>query len=617
MSIRNALLYCAIGFVVLLACVARIVHLDADPYYANWVGHITDEGRWSEIARNLALFGSPDSTPLTRVQLLLSPGYQAANYASFLVFDVGFWSARIFAAVSGMLIVVVAFVVLRRHVTAFALGVGVVILGFETNLLAESRMALPEVPSAFASLAAFLVLVLARPTKWSAFLAGVLAAVALSLKGTTGFVILIFPFIILFCPDDGSLRARIPRAAAFLAGLLSVTGAGLASAYMLGLTNLQGLANAVKLFLYFATPTDPYSIISRFFDSPELEARNLMLLGAWFCSWFWFSRGTNAPRVASTLYIASGVWAGWWLLVWSANEYLPGRYVVHLVVPAAIHIMAGVTLATHDSLARIARAMEWRRGPAKAAVLAWLVFPTAVFGGTVLCGLAPALALDPSRLSVRLASIAVMLVPMAIAAARSGAGERTIAGFLVAPVLLSVVWLTGRELGLLRQFWLFDSRAQFAMWALVASATALASFALARRPRSSPWVRTVQYCSIAVVATVLGLRIAPAVLTPTFSIRDASRGLGEELASARQVRALSATSMFLENRLRYRDLAIDDRDFDSLVILRHSTVPSRFLEWKATEHLRLTRTFPLSIHPRQDADGDKEEIAVIEVYRAK
>ena len=161
-----------------------------------------DEGRWSEIARNFTLFGTLDGTSNARLHLLLAPGYQMVQHAMFRLFGIDFWSARLFAAVCGILTVAVAFFALRRHVTSFALALGVVILGFETNLLAESRIALPEMPSVLFSLLAFLVLVLGQKTRWNAFIAGLIAAIAVAMKAMTVMVMPVFPVIILI-----SLRA--------------------------------------------------------------------------------------------------------------------------------------------------------------------------------------------------------------------------------------------------------------------------------------------------------------------------------------------------------------------------------------------------------------------------
>ena len=49
---------CAALGVLVLGVLLRISYLDSDPHYYAWAGYITDEGRWVENARSLALRGT-------------------------------------------------------------------------------------------------------------------------------------------------------------------------------------------------------------------------------------------------------------------------------------------------------------------------------------------------------------------------------------------------------------------------------------------------------------------------------------------------------------------------------------------------------------------------------
>jgi hypothetical protein len=54
-------------FIVLGVGVAvRLLYLDADPYYYEWIGYIIDEGRWVQQARSLVLQRSSGEGTLTR-----------------------------------------------------------------------------------------------------------------------------------------------------------------------------------------------------------------------------------------------------------------------------------------------------------------------------------------------------------------------------------------------------------------------------------------------------------------------------------------------------------------------------------------------------------------------
>ena len=338
---------------IVLASAGRLIYLDADPSFPTWIGYVVDEGRWNETARNMALFGDPDVNWFSRLHLFISPGYQAVNYIVFLALGVDFWSARLFGALAGILVLVTVFVALRRHVSSLALAFGVVVLGLETNVFWASRMALPEMPAVLATLLAFFLLVLGRKTPWSAGVAGLLAVVAVAMKGTTALAVLIFPVIALIVPQGMPVQGRIVRATAFVAGFALPIVAACAALSVLGYLKADAVGDIAGRFLDFLSWTSAYLAVSRFFDSTELEARNLLLLGMWFCSWQWFARQPRTRCIADELYLASGIWAGWWLLVWSANTYLPGRYQVHFVVPATIHIMAGLSLGGRDFVARI------------------------------------------------------------------------------------------------------------------------------------------------------------------------------------------------------------------------------------------------------------------------
>src|SRR5678815_508471 len=86
---RRLALAVLVGGVVL-----RFARLDADPYYYEWNGYITDEGRWIAHARALRLFGEIGSVG-SALHLILAPVFQAGAYVVFALTDVSLWSARL------------------------------------------------------------------------------------------------------------------------------------------------------------------------------------------------------------------------------------------------------------------------------------------------------------------------------------------------------------------------------------------------------------------------------------------------------------------------------------------------------------------------------------------
>lgn len=604
-----------IGLLVLLACAARLVYLDADPGLPTWIGYVADEGRWSETARNVALFGDPDVNWFSRLHLFLSPGYQAVNYIAFLALGVDFWSARIFAAVSGLLVVLTVFLALQRHVTALALALGVVVLGFETNVFALSRLALPEMPAVLATLLAFLALVLGRKRLWSAALAGLIAAAAVAMKGSSVLVLLIFPVIALVIPQQVTVQGRVARLAAFVVGFALPVTLGLIGLFALGYLKAEQVSQIAVNFLGFLSLTGPYPTVSRFLDSTEHEARNLLLLGVWFSSWLWFYRQPRKPSVASHLYLASGVWAGWWLIVWSANVYLPGRYLVHFIVPATIHIMAGLSLGERDTIGRIVNGLGQRHSIRRAAVLSWLVLPCAIVVSSVIAAAIGIGGWNVDRLSERIAIVVALTGLLASFVSVRQVNERSIVGFLSFPVVMTLFWLGGRELGLFAGFWEFGSPASAAIWSAAAGAAFVLCFALA--PQLRDWPAVAGAAAIALLAVIFLAQAAPPIVFPTYSLRDASRDLERHLPVDRPIRTVTAASLFLENGIRYRELRREDQQIDGLVIFEHGGVARRFLHSERATRLVKVHAYPLTVSPGYRTAEGRHEVPVVGIYRAR
>jgi hypothetical protein len=615
MTRRGAADWWIIGL-MLLACIARVVHLDADPHFPTWIQYVVDEGRWNETARNLALFGAPDGSYVGRLHLTLSPGYQAVNFFLFKTFGVTFWSARFFAAICGILIVISVYWSLRRYATGPALALGIVILGFETNLLAESRLGLPEIPALLGMLLAFLVLVVGRKTAWNALLSGVLAAAAIGLKGTSLLIVPVLWLVIIGSPQGGPWRQRGIRALAFAVGLVLPIIAGLILAVGLGLFDTRGLTSAGSRFFEFLAIADPRLMVWRYFESTQLEIRNLMLLGAWFCSWIWFHRDSNANPVTREIYLMSGLWAGWWLVLWTINDYSPGRYVVHFVVPATIHLVAGLSLLGTDTFARIAARLGRRRGLAGAALLVWLVLPSAIFATTILTSLGGSIGVDASRASIRVVVIVALAGLLAVAMrGRGGPGKGAVAGFLTFPVFMALLWLGGRELGSFDAFWKYEIGTGPAVWLAVSTLVASGCWWVARQ-QSVPQFSTALFVIVIVLlaATFLWQGAHP-VVAPTYSIRDASRQIGQQYSGQAKVLTLNASSLFLGNTLRYREISRDDSRYDVLVLFEHNLSSRKFLQSPRAADLVRVQTYPLTIHPRYEVDATTFGPADVGVYK--
>ena len=107
---------------------------------------------------------------------------------------------------------------------------------------------------------------------------------------------------------------------------------------------------------------------------------------------------------------------------------------------------------------------------------------------------------------------------------------------------------------------------------------------------------------------------------PTYSIRDASRELGRQLAAAFDVRTVAAASLFLDNTLRYRERACNETDrddqsrCDAVVVFEHNLMARKFLRSAGAANLDRIRTFPVKIHPHYRVDEVKDGSAQIALY---
>lgn len=609
--------YWAIVLLVGFACVVRFVFLDADPYFPYWIGYVTDEGRWSEVSRNLVLFGSPEASRDARLHLMLSPAYQAGAFLSFKTLGVSLWSARLLAAASGALLVITMFLALRRHVSVFAIALGTIIVGYEPNMLWESRVALPEIPAALVSLWTFLILVLLAPTRANAFLAGLVGALAVAMKATNGPIVVAFLLIIVFAPGDESMRARLWRTVAFISGFLLVIVSGAALALASGIIELDGAMRASGRILSFVQFGDVTSIVLRMVDDPEMEIRNVMLLGMWFCSWIWIAAGRREASIVERLYIGSGIWAMCWLVFWSGNSYLPGRYVVHFIVPATINIMAGLALFRHESFSNMAAVLSAKpRGMARIALLLWLALPSAVVIAPIVIGTAHLVELDLSSFSARCAVTGALAGLIAFSPGWDHRLTRRLPLLLVLPVVLTLAWVGARALGLIGGWWVLGGAALTAFGALLVLAVVV--FGTASTFGKLPLLqRSLVLVSLPFVAWVYGAQSAPTLINPQYSVRDASRNLESLLDDAASIRSMSASSLFLENTLDYRELTSSETSFDSVVFFQHGRVASQLNESGRLRQYMRVRTYSLSPSHRYEIDEAKDGPATIAVYRRR
>jgi hypothetical protein len=311
----------------------------------------------------------------------------------------------------------------------------------------------------------------------------------------------------------------------------------------------------------------------------------------------------------------SGLWAGWWLVLWAINDYSPGRYVVHFVVPATIHLMAGLSTGDRDTIARIVATFSRSSGYARWAWSMWLVVPSAIVVSTLVAGFGKYVDLDFARVSSRIGLIVALAGPMAAIVWRRKPREGAIVGFLLFPALTTVLWLGGREVGLLTEFWLQVGFATLLLWAALLAAIAVACVAFGHRSNDSHWNTTVFSMVIVLLTVTLVAQASPPVLAPTYSIQEAARDIGRRYSTVPTIRTMSASSLFLGNSLRYREISRNETRYDLLVVFEHNLASIKFLQSSKADSLVLVYSYPLTVHPRYVVDEQSSGPASIAVYR--
>lgn len=554
-----------------LGCVLRLLFLDSDPYYYRWLGFISDEGRWVEHARRAALGGAWIESRAHNEHLLLSPSFSALSYLAFQIGGVSAAVARWVPAASGCLLLFLMTAFLRTRVPPAGVFLALAALAVQADFVLLSRVAVPEMPLALGALGVFCVLhgaERARP-----FRAGVLSAMMLSLKGTG------FPLVPLFCflafaYPSGPLslrdRERWRHAARFAAGVgaVGLVGilvlVGLAPGRVAGLSTDAGhILSFLRLPSFQTLATWPiYSSLSPVLNSTALAAWTIFLcaLGR---------PRTDPAESATTRRLRRAAWA--WLLVYPlqmlAMDYLPPRYQVHLLVPAAILYAASWTQMVSFRASALAAFLGGLEGLRGRALRGLLLMPSLVWCIPLLGLVALALDVPLDRVRFRFPFVVAALVGALGAAGWMRFDPSRIRSLIAFPWWCTTLWL---GLFLLWPgsvpFWPGDGVEALALGALIAAAAALASPQLCLRLR--PYAQHAPVAVGATLAVLWTLHLAPAFVSPHYQLRDLSRALGEELRGADLIMSASE-GLFLDNTLRYSDPLddpVDDRSGESYLV---------------------------------------------------
>lgn len=558
------LVVCLVAVGVLL----RVLFPGADAIHPRWYGWMTDEGRWTELAREWALFRSPDlDSPVSRIHLIMAPLFQGAVALAFEVGGVTLEAARLPSRIAGIALLLTAALGLRRALHSWAWVTAVALVALHPELLYLSRVAIPEMPALVTGFLAFLLVVRPDGSPRTDLLAGVFTLAAVAFKATTGLYIPALALAILVVGptlDGRSAPARL-RSWGIGVGLPLVIGAGVTAARV-GFEP-PGAGGVVSAILHFVDFKNAYDFGTTFLMGDALDDVNLIL--AILCPLVVAVSLRDPPDSgARRIHRGAMAWAVWWVAALLALDYFPPRYVVHLHLALILAVSGAVALLSDPrgrSLADGWTSWSVRRRVVAGAVVALPLAVVAVPAGLV------ALEFVGPRLDrVRIMGPLVLLVALAVGTvgARRPVGWVFGPSLLVFPLAAAVIW-RGIHGPAVDRYWVIDASTEFIPWVFAILGGLAAAWAWGRSPRSDvpgislPAGAVAYVCALVVLWT--GIRHVPSLVQTSYDLEALSETLTERYPAGDTLGVGKLTSALIETPFRYRELGASERIPDAVV----------------------------------------------------
>lgn len=180
-SSRSAAELAWLGALLLIVIVLRTLSLGADPMPELDYGFISDTGTWWKNPRLHAVWGVwmvDDGN----YGIMTAPAYTVVMRAAFALLGVGYAQANAVSALSGVLIVLLVYMMMRREYGAVPSLLGAALVGLNVLMIAYNRSAYPE-SFQLMTMTATVAAILASPGRpWLAGLGGFAAAIVLLSK---------------------------------------------------------------------------------------------------------------------------------------------------------------------------------------------------------------------------------------------------------------------------------------------------------------------------------------------------------------------------------------------------------------------------------------------------
>ena len=583
----------------------RLLYLEADPYYYEWAGYITDEGRWVESARNWALFGGVFEQQNT-LHFHLAPLFQIVNYMIFSLGGVSILTARIFTAFCGSAILVFFWFFLRRAITWPALLIGLVLLSFQTDLVVLSRIAVPEMVVMFFQLLVYFIVTSNGSSPRRMLLAGFLLFLAIGIKLTALPSLVIFSTIVLFIPRQHS--GRTARRQAWRELLTFWTGFAVpllvaALVWFIFIetskSSLPVTLAVIKEFIYLSSS---YQKISFPFDNHLSSTFNIWALGLWLSLLGWMAAGRDAIGFQSNRYfISSAIWFTLYLLLMLLLGYFPTRYKVHILVPMAVNVAVGISCLQQVTVSKVLESFSKMREPFRLLRVAILSFPTAAFFSPLIFSLIALGGANPAKFRLKLVSLFISFVVTAYAAHRLNDSKLGVAFFLTFPLIAATAWLMIKTFGASSYSFYPSTDIKYfaALWSLFLIGVSGVSIPIAKAAIGWGQIGAAS-CVVAFAMTYMVISLfslSPAYMDPHYSIRDASQAIGRLYFGAHQIFTVRAEGLFNNNSLYYRkfDHRLRTSAKDEILVVAFATHQSveTFLE----REYRIVNSYDIYLSP--------------------
>ena len=615
-------------FIVLaIGVVLRVLYLDADPHYYDWIGYITDEGRWVYQARDFFLFHSISRDAVYDLHLILAPLFQLANYLTFDLIGFSRLSTRIFTAFCGSALLLLFWKNLRHTVTPQALLVGVMLLAVQVDFVVMSRVAVPEMVAILFQALAYFVLVSRVPSPRRMALLGAFMLIAVGIKGTVVFSLAIFSLIIFFMPvasDESTGKTRRWRLLFWFWGGLAAPVL-LAGAVWIGCCAPKSLLELVQLsgasylapMLRFIQFSDLHHILSFPFQDSLAPALNFLALGLWL-SWLgWIAADRKEVDALSQRYlITSTIWIVAYLALMLTLDYFPRRYMIHIVLPMAINITVGMSLLQKVGIQKVMTVLQ-RNDRVRLLRLAVFVLPTAVFIAPLLASAMALGGINPEPLRIQLACVALAAVATTFIAHQVARRDGALNFLLVFPIVQLALWMLLSAVFEGATLWpTVGGEISRSLYSGLVAFAAMASLIVTSAGRAVLVAvpRLVTIYAVGYFAASM-IRLAPAYLDPHYTIRDISRDLGVVLDGVSSIASKAAEGLFNDNSLRYQRFDRDTwKSKPPEIVVTGFPAAARDREILETEY-HVIKTYTPYISPAYHKTHPEASLPEVKVYR--